>query len=292
MSTTADLWGVDRLDLDGYLARLGVAARPPSRAALDELHEAHVRTFTFDNIDVLLDQHPGVALAAVSDKFVGRGRGGYCFEHVTLFAAALQRLGYDVVRRLARVGDPRSAARTHLVAVVSLDADELMIDPGFGLSPLRPIPLRHGARDDHRGWVFDISSRDDLGVESWELRRLTSSGWESQHTEDDAPVVPVDVALAHHWTSTHPLSHFRHRLVVTRHEGDRHTTVTEDHVTVRRPGRPTVRRAYDLPELPALLRQLEIPVTASQTDRLLDRVAGLREERGVDLDGADGAATA
>jgi N-hydroxyarylamine O-acetyltransferase len=56
MST--DDWQVDRLDLDGYLRRLGVPAREPSRAALAELHEAHVRAFTFDNIEVLLDQHP------------------------------------------------------------------------------------------------------------------------------------------------------------------------------------------------------------------------------------------
>ena len=72
-----------------------------------------MRTFTFDNIDVLLEQHPGVGLDAVQAKFVGRGRGGYCFEHGTLFAAALERLGYIVERRLGRVGDPtRRPART------------------------------------------------------------------------------------------------------------------------------------------------------------------------------------
>jgi hypothetical protein len=63
MST--DGWQIDLLDLDGYLERLGVPAREPSPVALAELHEAHVRTFTFDNIDVLLGQHPGVSLEAV-----------------------------------------------------------------------------------------------------------------------------------------------------------------------------------------------------------------------------------
>jgi len=96
-------WQADLLDLPGYLARLGVPAREPSGPALAELHEAHVRTFTFDNIDVLLGQHPGVSLDAVQEKFVGRGRGGYCFEHSTIFAAALDRLGYDVRRHLGRV---------------------------------------------------------------------------------------------------------------------------------------------------------------------------------------------
>src|SRR4051794_7320791 len=51
MTGPADPWDIERLDLDGYLKRVGVAAGKPSRALLDELHEAHVRTFTFDNID-------------------------------------------------------------------------------------------------------------------------------------------------------------------------------------------------------------------------------------------------
>jgi N-hydroxyarylamine O-acetyltransferase len=113
---STDPWGVDRLDLDGYLRRLGVPQRAPSRAALDELHEAHVRALAFDNLDVLLGTHPGVDLAAVQGKLVGRGRGGYCFEHATLFAAAAQRLGYRVERRLGRVGDVRAAGRTHCVS--------------------------------------------------------------------------------------------------------------------------------------------------------------------------------
>ena len=70
----ADPWNVDRLDLEAYLERIGVTAAPPTRSLLDEVHEAHVRTFTFDNIDVLLQQHPGVDLDAVQGKFAGRGR--------------------------------------------------------------------------------------------------------------------------------------------------------------------------------------------------------------------------
>src|SRR6478752_6732226 len=149
----ADPWQTDQLDLGAYLARVGVPASPPSRAALDALHEAHVRAFTFDNIDVLLDQHPGVALGAVQAKFVGRGRGGYCFEHGVLFAAALERLGYDVERRLGRVG---GQARTHCVVVVTVEGEPLLADPGFGMSVLRPIPLADGAEEDHGGWRYRL----------------------------------------------------------------------------------------------------------------------------------------
>ena len=177
--TTESPWQIDQFDLDGYLARLqlsGAADGPASRAALDALHEAHVRAFTFDNIDVLLDRHPGVDLAAVQAKFVGRGRGGYCFEHGTLFAAALERLGYQVERRLGRVGDPLLAARTHTVVVVTVDGERLLADPGFGFSLLRPIPLADGATDEHGGWAYRLRQVPVGDGRGWALHRGRDGG--------------------------------------------------------------------------------------------------------------------
>ena len=116
-----DEWQVRDLDVDAYLRRVGVDVQELSVVALGELHEAHVRTFTFDNIDVLLEQHGGVGLPAIAEKFLGRGRGGYCFEHSSLFAAVLERLGYDVRRQLGRVDNPDAvAARTHMTVGVRL----------------------------------------------------------------------------------------------------------------------------------------------------------------------------
>src|SRR6478672_10177073 len=208
MSTSA--WQIDRLDLDAYLARLGVPAKEPSRSALAELHEAHVRTFTFDNIDVLLGQHPGVALEAVQEKFVGRGRGGYCFEHSTIFAAALERLGYQVRRHLGRVGDPGAGTqqgRTHMVVEVVLDGQRLLGDPGFGMSLLRPIPMADDAQDDYLpGWRYRLR-RTEGGALA--LHRKREEGWELAHTTDELEVKPVDVVIGHHYTSTYPASHFR-----------------------------------------------------------------------------------
>lgn len=271
-----DGWGVDRLDLEAYLARIGVVARPPSRAALDELHEAHVRTFTFDNIDVLLDSHPGVDLAAVQGKFVGRGRGGYCFEHSTLFGAALQRLGYTVERRLGRVGDPPTTARTHCVVVVTVDGERLLADPGFGLSLLRPIPLVDDARDDHGGWAYRVRAVRLGDLPGWDLYRQRGSGWELMHRHDELPVHPVDLVAAHHYTSTYPLAHFRQGLMLTRHDEDRHTSVTDSTVTIRRPGRPTEHREISVFEAIDLLRELAVPLTEDEFTRLTGKLLELR----------------
>jgi len=268
-------WDLQALDLDGYLDRLGVSARPPEREALDELHEAHVRTFSFDNIDVLLGAHPGVGLAEVQAKFVGRGRGGYCFEHATLFAAVAERLGYDVRRRLGRVGDATAAPRTHFVVEIILDGRRLLADPGFGMSLLRPIPLEDGTEDDQNGWWYRVRrpAGDDR---AWELYRLRDEGWELMHTSDELPVRPVDVLMGHHYTSTYPTSHFRSGLMLTRHLDGRHTTVTAEAVTVRRPGVPTEHRPLRDGQLSDLILELGVPLTGDEESRLLEVVAALR----------------
>ena len=268
-------WQIETLKLDGYLARVGVQVRPPSRSALDELLEAHVRTFTFDNFDVLLEQHPGVSLEAVQAKFVGRGRGGYCFEHSTLFAAALERLGYEVERRLGRVGDPTEKARTHFVVVVTIDGQRLLADPGFGVSTLRAIPLVDGAEVDYAGRALRVREVPEGPGRAWELQRLGAEGWELMHTHDELPVRPADVVQGHHFTSTFPGSIFRQMLMVAGHVGDRHLTLTQSTVTVRRAGAATEHREIDVDELQHLLRELNVPLSDDEWDRLLKRIAEL-----------------
>lgn len=271
-----DPWQIERFDLDGYLTRLGVPAREPSRTALDELHEAHVRAFTFDNIDVLLGRHPGVSLDSVEHKFVGRGRGGYCFEHATIVAAALERLGYQVRRHLGRVGDPDAGTqqgRTHMVVEVVLDDERLLCDPGFGMSLLRPIAMADGAEDDYLpGWHHRLS-RTAAG--DWALHRRREAGWEVAHTTDELEVKPVDVVMGHHFTSTYPGSHFTTSLVLGRHLPGRHVTVTQDALTVRVPGEPTEHRPLRDGEIEDWLDALEVPLTRDERTRLLAKLRTL-----------------
>lgn len=269
-------WQIDRLDLGGYLKRVGVPAREPSRAALAELHEAHVRAFTFDNIDVLLGRHPGVSLENIQQKFVTRGRGGYCFEHSTIVAAVLERLGYHVRRHLGRVGDPElgtQQGRTHMVVEVVLEGARLLCDPGFGMSLLRPISMNDGAEDDYLpGWRYRLR-RTEAG--DWALLRRREDGWEVAHTTDELEVKPVDVVIGHHYTSTYPGSHFTTGLMLTKHLPGRHVTVTHDAVTVRIPGEPTEHRPLREGELEEWLETLEVPLTPDEKTRLLARVRGL-----------------
>lgn len=271
----SDDWQIGLLDLDGYLERVRVPRRDPSRAALDELLEAHVRAYTFDNIDVLLGEHSGVGLDVLQDKFVGRGRGGYCFEHSTVVAAALERLGYQVRRHLGRVGDPDAGtqqARTHMVVEVVLDGERLLCDPGFGMSLLRPIPMTDGAEDDYLpGWRYRLR-RTATG--EWALERLREDGWEVAHITDEYEVKPLDIVVGHHFTSTYPTSHFTTTFMVTKHLPGRHVTVTHDTVTIRVPGEPTEHRPLSDGELEGWLTDLT-DLQHDERSRLLQRVRGL-----------------
>ena len=271
-----DDWQIDVLDLPGYLGRLGVPARAPGLGALGELHEAHVRAFTFDNVDVLLGQHPGVSLDAVQEKFVGRGRGGYCFEHSTIFAAALERLGYQVRRHLGRVGDPDAGTqqgRTHMVVEVVLDGQRLLCDPGFGFSLLRPIPMTTEAEDDYLpGWRYQLR-RTDGGA--WALYRMREEGWEVAHITDELEVRPVDVIMGHHYTSTFPGSPFTTGFVLARHVPDGHVTVTHQALTIRALGQPTEHRALRAGEIGEWLTTLEVRLSPDERTRLTEKLREL-----------------
>ncbi len=276
-----DLVTLTAPDLASYLTRVGVDAEPPSYDALARLQAAHARTFPFDHVDVLLEQHPGVALPAVVEKFVGRGRGGYCFEHATLFHAVVRTLGYDATLRLARVGDPQAAPRTHLGVVVTLDGVRHLADPGIGVPPLAPVPLVDGAVLPGGIWDHEVRQvAEGPSGPGWQLWRRRSSGWELMHTTDELPVRDVDVAMGHHWTSTAPTSHFRHTFTVARHgladDGTpTQTTVTLDGVTSRRAGRPSTQRPFVLDELPDLMARLGANLTADELARLRARLLEL-----------------
>ncbi|WP_017609963.1 arylamine N-acetyltransferase family protein [Nocardiopsis xinjiangensis] len=271
-----DPWNTAALDLRAYYERLGVEPRVPDRATLDRLNEAHIRTLTFDNIDVLLGDGPHVDLASVSRKFLEQGRGGYCFEHGVLFAAALERLGYDVRRRLGRVGDPAESARAHMVVEIVLDGRRWLADPGFDARLLRPIEMRDGAQDTYGGATHRMRRVVEEETVFWELQRWTRGAWERQHTTDELPVRPVDVAMANHYVSVHGGSPFRSMLTVSGHLADgSHATLTHGTVTVRRPGTRTTKRELGRGELDEWLDRLGVALTGGRRDRLQAAVAGL-----------------
>lgn len=88
-------------------------ARRPDAATLRGVHLAHARSIPFENLDPLAGTAPSPAPADLMAKLVRGRRGGYCYEHNTLFTLALEALGFRVTGLAARVvlGDEAEARR-------------------------------------------------------------------------------------------------------------------------------------------------------------------------------------
>ncbi|CAL9544291.1 hypothetical protein SUDANB121_04321 [Nocardiopsis dassonvillei] len=269
-------WGVEALDLTAYLDRVGVPEQRPDGEYLERLYGAHIRAFPFETVDALLGRAPAVDVRGVQEKFLGGGRGGYCFEHGVLFAAALERLGFEVHRRLGTVGPAGENARTHLLVEVVLDGRRILTDPGFGSGMRRPIELRDGARSDGGGMAFGIARVPRGRSWGWELRKLRNGEWDALHVTHESEVYPVDLVAGNHFVATHPDSVFRKMLVVTGFLPDGvHVSLTQSSVTLRAPGAPTRHEKPAPADLDPWLDRLGVHLTGDDRALLHGRLAEL-----------------
>ncbi len=266
----ADEWTVDALDLDAYLARIGQDRAEPSADALTELAKAHVLAIPFENVDVVLGQHKGIALDAIVGKLVDRHRGGYCYEHGSLFAAAAEQLGYPVRRLVARVQPQKNGPYTHMTLVVEADGVRHMVDVGFGAGMLVPMPLVDGAVVDQAGWPHRLVRDGDW----WHLQQLDGDDWTDLHAFTLTPMHRIDYEVYHHYTSTHPRSPFTGRLVIMRLEpGLSRKLIGGEFIVTRPDGAPEITMIT--PErLDAALRELDVVLTEEELAALLESYPG------------------
>lgn len=244
----------DSVDLDAYFERIGW--RGEADAGYDTLAgllRAHMSAIPFENLDVLLGRPVRLDLEGLQAKLVAARRGGYCFEHVTLFAAVLERIGFAPVRHSARVvlvNPPTAAPRTHMFLSVPLAEGRFVVDPGFGLlAPRLPVRLEEGSKaslDRESHWMARHGG-------FWVMRAQTPEkavdAWVSTLEADNA----VDFEMANHYTSTHPASGFVNRLMLRALTSDGSVAVMNREVTFRDSG---VARANQLADRASLRRLL------------------------------------
>lgn len=263
MST--DEWGGDAVDLDAYLARTGQSRSAPSASALRELATAHVLAFPFENVDVVLKQHRGISLDVVTEKLVGRQRGGYCYEQSGLFAAVAEQLGYRVHRLVARVQPRQNGPSTHMTLVIEADGVPHLVDVGFGAGMLAPMPLVDGVVVDQGGWPHRLVARDGW----WTLQEQIADVWEDMHEFRLDGMHRIDYEIYHHYTSTHPNSPFTARLVIMRLEPGLSRKLLGRELIVERPGSPVEKSVIEPDRLDATLKELDIVLTPDELERLL-----------------------
>jgi N-hydroxyarylamine O-acetyltransferase len=243
------------MDLTAYFQRIGTTSREPAA-----LLAAHIRAIPFENFDVLLGRPPRLDLESLEAKLVRARRGGYCYEHATLFAAVLRELGVTVKTHSARVVmmTPREQSpRTHMFLTVGDD----VYDPGFGgQAPLVPVPIG-GSAGVHR------VVREEGGGIALEMEQ--AGGWQRLWVSTLEHDHPIDFVMANHFTATHPSSPFTQRIMARAlFDGGKATLMNRDATIVRGGDTKTWSLAsgrelrafvaeywgFDLPELETLTR--------------------------------------
>jgi len=205
------------IDLDAYFDRIGYrGSRAPTVETLHAISSAHVQTIPFENLDVLLGVPIELEPAALEKKLVNGRRGGYCFEQNGLMLEVLRAMGYTARPISARVRYQRprefTPARTHLFVRVELD-ESWLVDVGVGAmsvtSALRladegeqPTPHEPRRLLRENGLLYHQAK---LGGDWVDVNEFTL---------EEMPM--IDRVVANWFTSTHPQSHFRNRLLVAR----------------------------------------------------------------------------
>jgi N-hydroxyarylamine O-acetyltransferase len=226
------------LDLDAYLARVGLSRRPGLSGrpgpngppALAEVHRAHVTAIPFENLDPRRGAPVSLEPEDLERKLVTERRGGYCFEQNLLLKSALEALGADVAMYLARVrmggvpGTPRP--RTHLVLGVTHEDARWHADVGFGNGTLlEPIPFGPGGEYEQSGWRFRVvEDGPELVLQS----TAHTDAWIDLYGFVPEPVPLIDVVTSNWYTCTHPRSPFVTGLIVSAQRADGGRTSLSD----------------------------------------------------------------
>lgn len=237
-------------DLDAYLKRIGwEGERRADLATLRGVHTAHALTVPFENLDPVRGVVPSLDPADLTVKLVHGRRGGYCYEHNTLFAGVLEALGFRVTLLAARVvlGTDRfeSRPRTHMALLVEVPGEQRphLADVGFGAvgALLEPVPLVartefHDAGRRHRL----VHAPHDGPLEMWVLEAYGTTGtgraggWEAQYAFTVEPFEQPDFEVINWHIATHPRSPFSRRPYVQRLTPGRHLLLDGRHLTETR----------------------------------------------------------
>lgn len=231
------------LDLHAYLGRLGYASAPsPTLDTLRELQSRHSAEFPFETLATLLRVPVEVEPAAVQDKLLRQGRGGYCFELNRLFLLLLQALGFDARGLTGRVvmGGPEDAqpARTHMLILVTLEGVRYITDVGFGgMVPTAPLLLDSEAQQATPHEPYRLTRVDG----TYTLRALVAGGWRAMYVFDLQPVADIDYVVGNWYVCTHPDSPFLGQMIAARTGPGLRKTLNNGSFAIHRLGQASER---------------------------------------------------
>jgi N-hydroxyarylamine O-acetyltransferase len=268
--------------LESYFARIGYSG--PASATLETLtalHLLHPAAIAFENLDTLMGRPVSLQPGAVAAKLLTAGRGGYCYEHNTLFLAVLRALGMSARSVAARVqwGLPAGGMmpRIHMLLCVRLPEGDYLADVGFGRLTLNtPLRLEPHVEQPTTHGLYRLLPRGG----EFEMQALLDGTWRELYQLSLQEQIAVDWDVANWYTATHPDSIFTKSLMVTRSAGDARYALLDDRFRIYRADGVVEQRMMATPGELAALLQNEFAIRLPQgCERVLARFAGKHSGR-------------
>jgi N-hydroxyarylamine O-acetyltransferase len=231
------------LDLHTYLGRLGYSsAPPPTLDTLRDLQARHTAEFPFETLANMLNMPVEVDPAAIQDKLLRQGRGGYCFELNRLYLLLLQALGFEARGLTGRVvmGGPEDVlpARTHMLVLVIIDGVRYISDVGFGgMVPTGPLLLDSEAEQATPHESYRLTLVDG----TYTLRAQVAGSWRAMYLFDLQKVADIDYVVGNWYVCTHPDSPFRGQMIAARTGPGLRKTLNNGSFAIHRPGQASER---------------------------------------------------
>jgi N-hydroxyarylamine O-acetyltransferase len=265
-------------DLDAYLDRIGY--RGPSTATIDTLqavHALHPAAIPFENLNPLLGWPVALDVDSLQAKMVAGGRGGWCFEHNTLFRHALEALGFSVSSLAARVvwnTPPESPVgpRSHMLLRVDLEGLPYLADVGFGGNVLT-APLR---MELHIAQTTPHELHRLLPLENgFMLEACVGGEWKPFYHFTLEPQFPSDYEVSNWYLCHHPSSFFRQILIGARVNPEGRYALRNNELSIHRKEATEKRNLADVAALRSCLETdfgLQLP-EAPELDVALERLS-------------------
>lgn len=274
----------EAVDLEAYFQRIGYTGPRTDAVSLETLatiHNLHPQAIPFEALDPLLKRPVILTAAALEQKLLHGGRGGWCFEQNLLLGRVLQSLGFGITGLAARMmwnrpqGEVR--ARTHMLLLVEGCAGGPHIaDVGFGgltlTGPLRLVPEVEQATPHE---VFRLRHEPDG---TYILQVLIGEAWKPLYSFDLQPQGLVDYEVWNWHLCHHPDSPFAHNFMAARVTPERRYGLLNNRLSIHHLGGPseqvTLTTAAELRETLAGPFNIRLPDDPG-LDTLLQRlVAG------------------
>ena len=263
------------IDISSYLKFIQYEGqRHPTWETLHTLHVKHTQSIPFEGISPFTGMEVRLAIDSLMDKFINQRRGGYCYEHNSLFQYMLQNMGFTVQGLAARVRlnipDNVVTPRSHMLLLVEAEGERFIADTGFGgLTLTAPIRLVADIVQDTPHGPYRLLRNG----EEFCLQTRAKNEWRDLYTFDLVLQHLQDYEVFNWYTSTHPTSTFVNDLIAARPvESGRHTLLNLQYSFYRLDGGIEKRLLNSIDEIKEVLEN-EFRISTSDIPGLDPRLA-------------------